>query len=52
MIRSGLVAKLVEAYPHLTLRDAEIIITTIFGEIAAALSRGDRVELRGFGSFT
>ena len=30
----------------------EIIITAIFDEIAAALTRGDRVELRGFGAFT
>jgi integration host factor subunit beta len=52
MVRSKLVAKLVEAYPHLTPHDAEIIVATIFGEMAAALSRGERVELRGFGSFS
>jgi integration host factor subunit beta len=52
MVRSELVVKLVGAYPHLTLRDAEIIVATIFGEIAAALSRDDRVELRGFDSFS
>ena len=27
-------------------------MTTIFDEISAALSRGDRVELRGFGAFS
>jgi integration host factor subunit beta len=52
MVRSELAAKLVETYPHLTPRESEIIIATIFGEIADALSRGDRVELRGFGSFS
>src|SRR3546814_4470688 len=30
----------------------ERIVGTIFDEIATALSRGDRVELRGFGAFS
>jgi integration host factor subunit beta len=30
----------------------ERIVTTIFEEISAALARGDRVELRGFGAFS
>jgi integration host factor subunit beta len=29
-----------------------MIVRTIFGEMAAALSLGDRVELRGFGAFS
>jgi integration host factor subunit beta len=33
-------------------REAERIVSTIFDEIAAALERGDRVELRGFGAFS
>ena len=37
--------------PDLSRRDAEIIFTLIFDQIAAGLSRGDRVELRGFGAF-
>ena len=48
MIKSELVARLAEANPHLYQRDVERIVSTIFDEIAAALSRGDRVELRGF----
>jgi integration host factor subunit beta len=51
MTRAGLVTKLIEANPHLSEREADIVVTTIFGEIVAALCRGDRVELRGFGSF-
>ena len=31
---------------------SERIVTTVFEEIATALSRGDRVELRGFGAFS
>ena len=32
--------------------DAEAILTVIFSGIAGALNRGDKVELRGFGTFT
>ena len=52
MTKSELVQKLAEANPHLYQRDVEVIVTAIFGEIAAALARGDRVELRGFGAFS
>jgi integration host factor subunit beta len=52
MTRSELTQRLVDRFPHLSLRDAETIVRTIFGEIAAALSRGHRVELRGFGAFS
>jgi integration host factor subunit beta len=52
MIKSELVQKLAEQNPHLFQRDIEKIVGTIFGEIAKALSEGDRVELRGFGAFS
>lgn len=52
MTKSELVQKLAEANPHLYQRDVEVIVTAIFAEIAAALARGDRVELRGFGAFS
>jgi integration host factor subunit beta len=51
MTKSNLVAKLIEANPDLSRREADLVVSTIFGEIIAALRRGDRVELRGFGSF-
>ncbi len=52
MIKSELVARLAERYPHLYHRDVERIVKVVFDEIVEALSRGDRVELRGFGAFT
>ncbi len=52
MIKSELILKLAERNPHLYQRDVERIVSTIFEEISAALSRGDRVELRGFGAFS
>jgi integration host factor subunit beta len=52
MTKSELIARLAEKNPHLYLRDVERIVATIFDEISGALSRGDRVELRGFGAFS
>jgi len=51
MIKSELVLKVAEKYPHLYQRDVEKIVNSIFDEITEALARGDRVELRGFGAF-
>jgi integration host factor subunit beta len=52
MTKSELVQRVADTNPHLYQRDVEVIITAIFDEIAAALARGDRVELRGFGAFS
>ena len=52
MTKSELILRLAESNPHLYQRDVEKIVSTIFGQIAAALARGDRVELRGFGAFS
>ena len=52
MTRSELIAQLAASNPHLRQGDIEAIVATIFGEITAALARGDRVELRGFGAFS
>ncbi|MFQ5971876.1 MAG: integration host factor subunit beta [Alphaproteobacteria bacterium] len=52
MTKSELIMRLAEQNPHLFQRDVERIVATIFEEITAALSRGDRVELRGFGAFS
>ena len=52
MTKSELIARLATANPNLYQRDVERIVSTIFEEITAALARGDRVELRGFGAFS
>ena len=52
MIRSELIAQIAEENPHLYQRDVERIVNTVFEEIIEAMSRGDRVELRGFGAFS
>jgi integration host factor subunit beta len=52
MIKSELVQRIANRNPHLYLRDVEKIVNAILNEISSALSRGDRVELRGFGAFS
>jgi len=52
MIKSELIARLVDANPHLYQRDVERIVNTIFEEITNTLAEGNRVELRGFGAFS
>jgi integration host factor subunit beta len=52
MTKSDLIKRLADANPHLYLRDVERIVGTVFEQISAALERGDRVELRGFGAFS
>ncbi len=52
MTKSELIQRIAERNPHLFHRDVERIVATIFDEVGEALSRGDRVELRGFGAFS
>lgn len=52
VIKSELVQRLAGKHPHLYQRDVERIVNAILDEITAALTRGDRVELRGFGAFS
>ena len=52
MIKSELVQRITAQNPHLYQRDVENIVNAILGGIIAALARGDRVELRGFGAFS
>ena len=52
MIKSELVLRIAEQNPHLYQRDVENIVNAILEEITSALTRGDRVELRGFGAIS
>lgn len=51
MTRSELIARLTERFPSLVTKDAEMSVTEILAAINAALAQGDRIEIRGFGSF-
>jgi len=52
MTRADLIADLTASNPHLRGGDLELVVGAVFGQITAALARGQRVELRGFGAFT
>lgn len=52
LTRSELISKLSKINPQLYQQDLEKVVVTIFDEIMSALARGDRVELRGFGTFS
>jgi integration host factor subunit beta len=52
MTRAELVARLAHRFPQLTLQDADIAVKEILGAVSRTLVNGDRIEIRGFGSFS
>lgn len=51
MTRSELIERLAEHYPQLVSKDAEFAVRTILEAMARTLAAGQRIEIRGFGSF-
>ena len=51
MTRSDLITALSSRFPSLMAKDADVAVKEILDAIGAALAQGDRVEIRGFGSF-
>ena len=51
MTKSELIARLAERYPQLVAKDAELAVKTILDAMAGSLAKGQRIEIRGFGSF-
>jgi integration host factor subunit beta len=52
MTKSELIASLAARYPQLVAKDAEYVANTILEAMSKALSLGQRIEIRGFGSFS
>jgi integration host factor subunit beta len=52
MTRSDLVEELAARFAQLTQRDAEHAVKTIQDAVSDALVQGQRIEIRGFGSFS
>jgi integration host factor subunit beta len=52
LTKSELITDIATDNPQLRQVDVELMVTVIFDQIADALARGGRVELRGFGAFT
>jgi integration host factor subunit beta len=51
MTKSELIAKLAAHFPQLGAADAEFAVKMILDAMAKSLSHGERIEIRGFGSF-
>lgn len=51
MTKSELIARLAEHYTQLVAKDAEFAVKTILDAMTNALANGQRIEIRGFGSF-
>jgi integration host factor subunit beta len=51
VIKSQLMVRVASQTPHLFQRDVNKVVDAVLDKIVAALARGDRVELRGFGTF-
>jgi integration host factor subunit beta len=51
MTKSELIAQLAERFPQLVAKDADYAVKMILDAMTDALVRGDRIEIRGFGSF-
>ena len=51
MTKAQIIEKVSEQVSLLTKRQAEIVVNTIFNSVRDSLHRGDKTEIRGFGSF-
>jgi integration host factor subunit beta len=52
MTKSELIEKVLQSHGVLNAKVSEIVVNTVFDSIEEALKSGDKVEIRGFGSFT
>ena len=51
MTKSELIAKLAARYPQLVAKDTDFAVKMILDAMANSLAKGQRIEIRGFGSF-
>lgn len=52
MTKSELIAILAARYPQLAVRDTDLAVKTVLDAMTQALAEGQRIEIRGFGSFS
>lgn len=51
MTKRDLIDEVNKRFPHLARRDSEVIVNSIFDSMVNAMENGERIEIRGFGSF-
>jgi len=52
MIKSELIDALAKKQPHLQRKDVELAVACMLEQMSKALTTNDRIEIRGFGSFS
>ena len=52
MTKSELIERLIERHPELSVKDVELAVKIMLNHMADTLSDGERIEIRGFGSFS
>lgn len=52
MTKSELIEHLIDKHPELSVKDVELAVKIMLEHMTEALSQGDRIEIRGFGSFS
>ena len=52
MTKSEMIQALSERQPHLELPDVELAVKSLIDQMSDALANGERIEVRGFGSFS
>lgn len=52
MTKSELIGQLAAKQPQLDYRDVELAVKELLAQMSSALASGDRIEVRGFGSFS
>jgi integration host factor subunit beta len=51
MTKRDLSLEVARLYPQYAVREVETMVNAVFESLTAALAQGERIELRGFGSF-
>ena len=52
MMKSELIELMARKQSHLAYKDVELAVKSLLEQMSEALSTGDRIEIRGFGSFS
>ena len=51
MTKRDLIEEVAQQYPRFSRRDVEVMVNAVFDSMTEALAKGERIEIRGFGSF-
>jgi integration host factor subunit beta len=51
MTKHDLRVEVARLYPQYSRREVDVMVNAVFESLTAALAQGERIELRGFGSF-